>query len=158
VLAIGALATICQAEPRWCSVSASDPSNKIAYAPIARAARVSGVVLAHMIYVPNGKVERVEPISGPIMLSRSLSDQLMGWTVRTDTLGDELCETLVIANYSFSDFGDSVHIDKALPSILRISIQVEALIISDPGADPSGFSNLRWRLRRVKNWLFRHRN
>ena len=148
---------VCHAEPRWCSVAGTDPSNKLIYPPIARAARVQGVVLAHMIYAPNGRVERVEPISGPVMLSRSLRDELMGWTVRTDAAGDEPCETLVIAEFSFSDSGNPARLDKAVPSILRIAVQAEILIISDPAGQLSGYG-FKYRLWRIKRWFFQRWN
>jgi hypothetical protein len=157
-LVFAVAAGVCRAEPRWCSVTTPNPSNKVVYPAIAKAARVQGVVLAHMIYAPNGRVEQVEAISGPVMLSRSLHDQLMGWTVRTDAVGNELCETLVIAEFSFSDSGDPVQLERATPSILRIAIQAEVLIISDPAGQLSGFSSFRYRLRRAMNWLFQRRN
>src|SRR5580693_9283481 len=100
VLASCAIAAVCHAEPRWCSVTSQDPSNKLVYPPIARAARVEGVVLSHLIYAPNGKVQRVEPISGPPLLSDSLIRQMANWTVKTDATGEELCETLVIAKFT----------------------------------------------------------
>jgi len=86
-------------EPRWCSVSSRDPSNTLAYAPIAAAAQVQGGVSAVIIYRPNGHVEEVESVSGPLMLSQPLATQLSKWTVRSNASGDELCQTLVIATF-----------------------------------------------------------
>lgn len=149
VLGLAAFAGICRAEPRWCSVSGSDPSNKILHPPIARAARVSGVVLMHMIYAPNGKVERTEPIFGPAMLSRSLTDQLMRWTVKTDAIGNDLCQTLVIVDFSFVDAGTTVQPATPLPSVLRISVQAEILVLIDPGGELSPFHRFTWRLKHL---------
>ena len=75
-LGIASLALYAQAEPRWCVVSGKDPSNTLVYPPIARAARVQGIVVMRMIYAPNGKVLRTEPVFGPVMLSNSVTSQL----------------------------------------------------------------------------------
>ena len=97
-VAISALASA--AEPRWCSVSSRDPSNTLVYAPIAAAAQVRGEARARIIYKPNGRVEKVESVSGAVMLSGSLAYQLPKWTVRSNASGDELCQTLVIATFT----------------------------------------------------------
>ncbi|MDE3162420.1 MAG: hypothetical protein KGL64_04090 [Acidobacteriota bacterium] len=151
-LILFAVTSACPAEPRWCSVVGRDPSNIIVYPPIARAARVSGVVLAHIIYVPNGKVEEVQPISGPILLSRSLTDQLMKWRVKTDAQGDAPCVTLVIADFSFSDSSPPTKLAPTPPSIFRIAIEAQILIISDPAAEYTRLPSLRrlmWHLKRL---------
>jgi hypothetical protein len=100
LLALGALATICHGKPRWCSVSKRDPSNTITYPPIAVAAQVQGEARVRIIYQPNGKVEKVEPISGVAMLSQPFESQLMNWTVKTNEAGGELCQTLVVAVFT----------------------------------------------------------
>jgi hypothetical protein len=153
------------AETRWCSITGRDSSDKFNYPPIAKAARVWGMVLAHMIYAPNGTVERVEAISGPPMLRTQLSDQLMKWTVvKTDAHGEELCETLVIANFELHD-STNPSIDKPLPpdgpSILRLSANDEWFIISDPAADlqqswKAPFRRFGYALRRRITRAFGH--
>ena len=52
-----------------------------------------------MVYVPNGKVIRVESISGPAMLVDSVLRQVSTWTVKTDARGEELCVSLIIADF-----------------------------------------------------------
>ncbi len=158
-----------RAEPRWCSLSGRDPSNKFFYPPIARAARVSGVVLSHLIYTPNGNVQRVEPISGPRLLSDSLAGQLMDWTVKTDAVGTELCQTLVIAEFRIVDENnDSTSVEtkpKAGTAILWLSVKVEHPVLIDTVIiDPAplkGFrlfrSEVKWRFSRAVGWLHRHR-
>jgi hypothetical protein len=94
------LVGICRAEPRWCSVSKRDPSNTVVYAPISVGARVQGEARALIIYKPNGKVERAEHISGVLMLSQPLEEQLSRWRLRTKATGDEVCQTLMIAVFS----------------------------------------------------------
>jgi hypothetical protein len=97
-VAISAIASA--EEPNWCSVSSRDPSNTLVYAPIAAAAQVQGEARARIIYKPNGRVEKVEPLSGVPMLLMPLTDQLSKWTVRSKASGDELCQTLVIATFT----------------------------------------------------------
>jgi hypothetical protein len=100
LLVLGVLATVCRGEPRWCSVSKKDPSNTVAYPPIAVAAQVQGEARARIIYKPNGKVEKVETVSGVALLSQPLQSQLMNWIVRTNESGEELCQSLVIAVFA----------------------------------------------------------
>jgi hypothetical protein len=97
-------------EPRWCSVSSRDPSNTITYAPIAAAAQIQGEVRARIIYRPNGRVEKVEPVSSKVepvsgtkILLAWLTDELPNWTVRTNASGDEPCQTLVIATFTLQE-------------------------------------------------------
>lgn len=87
--------------PRRCPVSKKDPSNILVYLPIAAAAEVQGEARSHIIYQPNGRVERVEPISGSPMLAAALAHELPQWTVRSNAPSDELCQTLVVAVLSF---------------------------------------------------------
>jgi hypothetical protein len=152
LLALGfvALASLCHAEPRWCNVTGKDPSNKFIYPPIARAARVSGVVLLQMIYIPNGKVQKIEPISGPRILSDILARQLMDWTVKTDATGDELCETLVIATFELADSYPSTLEGTWAgigPGTLHLSAETSPLPIAMVNSDPAP----------LRGWnLFRH--
>jgi hypothetical protein len=39
-----------------------------------------------MVYAPNGKVIRVERISGPAMLSQSVAAQVSTWTVNKNSM------------------------------------------------------------------------
>jgi len=138
-LALTVLAGLCRAD-RWCSVVGNDPSNKIGYPPIARAARVQGVVLVHMIYVPNGKVVRVEPIFGPRLLSDNLARQLMDWNVTTDAAGDQLCVTLVIAKFTMLETNQKPPEEPALaaePSILRLHVETSPLVLDTVVSDPA---------------------
>jgi hypothetical protein len=162
-LALGSFACVCRAEPRWCSVVGRDASNKLAYPPIAKAARLWGLVTSRMVYAPNGKVVQVEPIWGPAMLSNGLTNQLMGWTVKTDAVGDELCETLVIAEFRLNFPGESLPTEPARstpPSVLRLSVDDEVLVISDPGVDLTGnpLGRLTYKFKRAVKRIFRSNN
>jgi hypothetical protein len=164
LLGAAALPLLCRAEPRWCSTSGEDPSNKFIYPQIARAARATGFVLVRMVYVPNGKVVRIEPVSGPRLLSDSLTGQLMNWIVRTDADGDEFCETLVIAKFTMPDSGREPPQEPSIDgssSILRLSAEIEPLpadfVIEDP-APLHGFklfrSQVNGRIHRVAQKVF----
>jgi len=152
---------ICPAEPRWCAVSQKDPSNNLVYPPIARAARVQGVVVMRMIYEPNGKVERTEPVFGSVLLADSVTKQLLNWTVKTDATGNEQCVTLVTAEFHFHDLDQTpqfVPTQQTRPGMLRIMVESEVLIISDPAATfTSGnpFRVFAYKVRRLTKRLFR---
>jgi hypothetical protein len=134
---VGFLAPFCSAEARWCSIVGRGPNDSLYYPPIARAAWVHGTVLSRILYWPTGKVKDLEPISGPVMLSNAMGEQMKGWTIRTDASGNELCQTLVIADFRLHDppyptkDGPAVILQ---PSVLRLSVEAEGLIISDPAA------------------------
>jgi hypothetical protein len=153
----------CQAEPRWCVVSAKDASNTLVYPPIARAALVQGVVVMRMIYMPNGKVARTEPVFGPAMLSTSMTSQLSNWTVKTDAVGDEQCMTLIIAEFRFHDPDEPSRTppqEPVAPGLLRVSVESEVLIISDPAGTLSTgypFRVFAYKVRRLAKHLF-HRS
>src|SRR6202789_815737 len=127
-IALAASAIVAHAEPRWCSIIGREPNDKVFYPPIAKAARVYVVVLSYIIYQPNGKVERIEPISGPPMLSRFMANQLMDWNVKTDATGDELCQTLVIAKFELKKAVENpapdppALIDNSEPGILLLDL------------------------------------
>ena len=147
----------CQAEPRWCSVSAKDSSNTFVYPPIARAARVQGVVVIR-------KVARTEPVFGPAMLSTSMTSQLSNWNVKTDAVGDEQCMTLIIAEFRFHDQDETSRTlpqGPSAPGILRLSVESEVLIISDPeGTTSTGnpFRVFAYKVRRLAKHLFHRSN
>ncbi|QNI30211.1 energy transducer TonB [Alloacidobacterium dinghuense] len=133
LLSVSVFVLSCHAKTRWCSIVGKSESDTLLYPAIARAARVSGVVIDRVTFAPAGKIADVETISGPKMLTQSANDQLKKWTVKTDSSGEDLCQSLVIANFSLDppapepEFGVSF-----TPSILRISISAEPLVISDP--------------------------
>jgi hypothetical protein len=163
-LVLGSFACACLAEPRWCLVVGEDASNKLVYPPIGKAARVWGLVTARMVYEPNGKVVRVEPIWGPAMLSHAVSDQLMNWTVKTEATGDELCETLVIAKFRLHGPGQSLPAEaaqSAAPSILRMTVDGEYVVISDPMnvvSTRNPFRILKYELKGAVKAMFRSNN
>jgi hypothetical protein len=120
--------------------------------------------MMRMIYAPNGKVVRFEPISGPRLLSDPLRGQLSDWTVKTDARGDELYETLVIAEFRIHqsyDFVPAIRPQPNLAGILRLSVEVESVpidvVISDP-APLRGFKAIcletKWKLKKAFDKIF----
>src|SRR5579871_6391114 len=123
LLLCAALTGSARADTRWCSVTSLGEKQNLFYPPIARAARVHGVVLGRVIYLPNGGLQSYEKISGPGMLSDSLNRQLKEWTFNTNAKGDEPCQTLIIAEFSLDDssgMSSPKEIDVTIPSILRL--------------------------------------
>lgn len=154
VLALSIGGTACQAEPRWCTITGRGANDMIVYPPIARAARVQGVVLGRVVYTPAGRFVRFEPISGPAMLSQSVEKQLATWSLKTNAIGDELCESPVIAQFQFNnpDYeSPTVDTTPAPPSAVKVSITVEVLVIIDPVAEYS--KNPITRFARRVRWL-----
>jgi hypothetical protein len=146
------------AEPRWCSVTGRGPTDNFIYPPIARAARVYGVVLGRLVFETNGNPVRFESISGPPMLSETLKGQLLAWNLKTDAKGDELCETLVIAVFKLKSMGTQLSppsVQFEAGSVLRLVAETEPMPLfstSDP-APLRGFklfrAEVKWKLRRA---------
>jgi hypothetical protein len=156
---LGSIASLSQAEPRWCSITGRASSDTLIYPPIARAARVSGVVLSRVIFSPAGKVENVESISGPAMLADSVAQQLGKWTFRTTAQGDELCEAIVISEFRLGDLDNPLpeqSIPAAPPGLLRIRIDAETYVISCPGGTViwTPASYLRYKIKQVISKIF----
>ena len=122
--------------PRWCSVSSIDPSNTIHYAPIAAAAQVEGGVSAVIIYRPNGRVEKVDSVSGTLLLSQPLANQLSKWTVRSNAPGDADCQTQVFAVFTLraTHRGKEKIKLKMEPNTLSISISKPRPIVYEDSA------------------------
>jgi hypothetical protein len=161
-----ASAAICHAEPRWCSVTGTGPNDKLIYPPIAKIARVNGIVLTHVVYEPSGRVVKVEAISGPPMLSVSLAKQISGWTLKTNANGDQLCETLIIASYELNPphgcepapEQEPKPIDLRTPSIIRMELSASPVPICDWGPDiayRNPFQQFAYAVKRGFRRIFR---
>ena len=131
------------AETRWCQVTGNAPSDKIVYPPIARAARVSGPVMGRITFTPAGRVTNLEVIRGPVMLARSASEQFKSWTFQTTARGEEPCMTLVILEFSLGYF-PRIPPQPQSPSVLRLFIEAEPLILSDPAATTTRRKHRFW--------------
>jgi hypothetical protein len=133
----------CSAQTRWCSVAGRGPQDTIVYPPVARAARVTGLVMGYLKFTPEGKVTEFEPIQGPAMLRESLKRQFSTWTLQTNAAGSELCQTLVVAKFEFCDHGvpcedgpscSTESVVSFEPSILRIQTRSQIVWICDPAS------------------------
>jgi len=166
LICVGICAFQCKADTRWCSITGGGSSDTLFYPPIARAAFVHGVVLSRVTYSTTGQVVKVEAISGPPMLSTSLSEQMGKWTVRTDATGEGLCQSLVIADFRLHDSSDPVPIRPTFPaisSILRLSADGETFCLCDPNAEirtswRNPFLHLGYAVKRGVARLLRHPN
>lgn len=99
VVVILASAGAASAETRWCDLTGHGPQDGVVYPPIAKAARVSGLVMGYLKFTPDGKVTGFDPIQGPAMLRESLRQQLSTWTLQTRATGTEACQTLVVGDF-----------------------------------------------------------
>jgi len=133
-----ALATFCHAEPRWCTITGIANSENLAYPPIARVARVYGVVLERVTYLPKGVVQSFEYISGPKMLASGLEQQMNTWSIATSAAGDQPCVSLVIAEFNLDATSGESKLyppDLSLPGILRLKSTADVICLCDPGGD-----------------------
>ena len=162
LLGLGSLASVCHAEARWCSIIGRGPSDAIVYPPIARVARVQGVVLSRIYYLPNGHVKDVEVISGPVMLSNWISEQLKSWIIKTNATGNEVCVTLVIADFRLYNQSESKpvrSITAVSQSILRLTIDGEVIpLVGDGGRliIMNPLSRFKYALKRTVSRIFAH--
>jgi hypothetical protein len=129
------------AETRWCDVTGRGQNDTIIYPPIARAARVSGLVMGYLKFTPDGKVTGFEPILGPAMLRESLRQQFSTWTLQTRSTGTEACQALVVAKFELCGLERSCEDDPSCPndsaagfepSIVRIHTRSPITWICDP--------------------------
>jgi hypothetical protein len=141
------LASACRAEARWCDVLGHGNGDKILYPPIARAASISGPVLLRITYTPQGDVKGLVNISGPKLLATPVATQLKTWRLKTNAVGDELCQSLAIIDFRIASPASSP-VSPPQPvsgSIFCMSVAAEPLVlytISDPAPKKI------WRRRR----------
>lgn len=123
-----------EAQTRWCSIVGTAKTDKLLYPPIARVAHISGTVVGRLRFTTNGKVENFEVVSGPVMLSRAISDQVKSWTVQTSATGAEDCQTLFVVNFTI---GDETPIQPTRHlGLYQVSVHAESVIINSmPSAE-----------------------
>jgi len=132
ILLMLALSTAAVGQTRWCNVT--DFGKTLVYPPIAKAARVSGLVSLRVTYERNGKVTTIETIGGPAMLVNSATEQIKLAVIGTDAPGAESCESLFILDYQLDDGKlPPLAPSPIVPGMFRGVIRAENLIISDPG-------------------------
>ena len=131
LLSVASLATQAQ-EVRWCSGSKLAEADQLLYPPIARAAHIGGIVIARIQYRPGGSVVGADIVSGYPMLATALRAQVAQWHISTSTAGDALCQTLLIANFTYGD--QKALVATAPVDFLRLSVHAEELFIIDEAA------------------------
>jgi hypothetical protein len=134
---VALLSVSARAEARWCSITAIRSTDTLLYPPIAKAARISGIVLGRVTFRKTGTVDAVQVISGPVILARGLTEQLKTWSVTTDANGTEPCESLIVAKFTLIDPDAAVREAEpqpVTPSIYQVAVQDQPIVLSDPAA------------------------
>jgi hypothetical protein len=154
--------TAAQAEPRWCSIAGKAIADKASYPPIAKAARVEGVVVSRIIFQPSGKVAGFEQVFGPAMLAKSLEQQTASWILANDAKGDDLCETLIVARFRFKEPASCdprpdvpTENDFSTPGILRLDLSAYPYLICDPASTVTSSNPARLLFYKLKRGLRR---
>ena len=85
----------------WCVMKPSK-TNAPAYPPIAKAARIQGVVISRLEFDANGNASKVEIVNGSALLAKAVEISEAHWVFLsdTDTAG---CQILVISEFSLSE-------------------------------------------------------
>lgn len=150
-------ATLGHAEPRWCSISGIGASDAMPYPAIARAARVSGVVVGRIQFLPSGTVTGFDPVFGPPMLLKPVAEQLRKWTIQTSAAGQEPCQTLAVFKFSIGE-PNSAHSTEKIPElssasgIFALSVRGEIPCLCDPAVvigRRGRFPRIFFRLKRI---------
>ena len=127
----------CRGEARWCDVLGRGDGDKILYPPIARVARVSGTVLARIVYTAQGDITDVTSISGAPMLATSVREQLKTWHMKTNASGNDPCQSLAIIDFRLVTDGKPAGSSPqpTSGSIMRLFVETQPAVlysISDP--------------------------
>ena len=98
----------------WCvmkPVKADGP----AYPPLAKVARVQGVVISRLEFNADGNVSKVEIVRGYPLLAKAVETRETNWIFTSDT-GTDGCQILVISEFSLSDSENANDDKKSWPS------------------------------------------
>ena len=131
VLVLLAAGQAASAQARWCDVTGRGANDTIVYPPIAKAARVYGLVMGYLKFNTDGKVTGFEPIQGPAMLRESLRLQLSTWTLQTKATGTEPCQTLVVARFDFCAFSTPCEDDPTCKTESTVRLEPSILWIQE---------------------------
>ena len=115
-------------EVRWCRTTKLDVSDQLQYPPIAKAAHVSGTVIARVQHQLTGAVSYIEIVSGPPLLGRLLTSQLEHWRFVSSGDGNDPCQTLLIAEFTLGDGSPSV--TASPPDIIRVAVHAVPAVIN----------------------------
>ena len=140
------LATACPAETRWCNTIKLLPEDKLLYPPIARAARISGVMIGRVTITSTGSVSDIETISGYPLLAATASRQINEWKLTSDATSESSCLGLVIVDFSFEEHPPekSKAWSVSAPNILKIAVVTTTLVLDTSISDPAPLKRHRW--------------
>jgi len=85
----------------WCVMKPSKADFPV-YPPIAKAARVQGVVISRLEFDANGNISKVEIVNGPALLAKAVEKSEEQWVFHSDT-NSAGCQILVISEFSLSE-------------------------------------------------------
>jgi hypothetical protein len=137
LLIIGLATTLSRAETPWCNAISVADDVKPAYPPIARAARISGIVLMRVTVDQQSDITDVSPIFGPKMLEIASTGQMKKWHLQRDFNEAGPCLGTVIIDFQF--LAEDRVISESEPvsasiirNLIRFSVKTETVTISDP--------------------------
>ena len=135
----------CAAHPetRWCSVTGRAAEDRLVYPAIAKAARVQGVVIGRLQFMPGEKVTGVDWVSGPVLLKSYVEKQVEGWAVATAASGGDPCQTLLVAEFRIADDDGPVPPNPS-PSVMWMRITGLPLTIDVVNSDPAPLPRFWW--------------
>ena len=124
------LCQLAAAQTRWCSITGKAKTDTIFYPPIARAAHITGTVIGRLQFSPDGKVKNFEVVSGPVMLTTAVTNQVKSWALRTDAEGEEPCQSLFIVDFRIGDSDiDQKPVQANRASMFQVSVRAQPLIL-----------------------------
>ena len=140
------LALPCFAQARWCNTVKLLPEDKLLYPPLARAARVSGIVISRMTVTSTGSVSDVEIVSGYPLLAGTASEQIKKWKLTSDATAESACLALLIVDFSFEEYPSekSKAWSVSAPNIVKIAVVTTTPPFETSISDPA--------LRKIHRW------
>ena len=102
------------------------------YPPIAKAARVQGIVILMLTLDPDGNVVNVALVSGPPMLVASATASAQSLKVNPYT-GPRACSYVV--TYRIASEGEDIQSYPPPPDIQHVTVTAIPIVLSDPAAD-----------------------
>jgi len=140
------LASASYAQTRWCNTIKLLPEDKLIYPPIARAARVAGLVISRVTVTSTGSVGDIENIFGYPMLAETASRQIKEWKLISDVTSGSPCLGLVIVDFSFEEHPPekSKAWSACTPNMVKIAVVTTTLALETTISDPAPINRHRW--------------
>lgn len=129
-------------QPAPCGLTSMKTTTPLLYPPIAKAARVTGNVISLVKFKTSGEVERIDVISGPIMLRPNAETFIRGWQANPYG-GPRTCP--IVIKFMLAVPGEKPPANPLPSDIQHANVTAEVLVISDPAAVLG---------RRKRLWIF----